>query len=107
MRKSKKPKPTFDVARADLGERPAGWVYRSAAPAPSPARAPSVAPSAPPAPGPGPDPAPPEPSDRARSAQTSLDWVEAGVGVMVLPLTVAIVAMIAPLLWMLAPRSRQ
>jgi hypothetical protein len=29
------------------------------------------------------------------------------VGVMVLPLTVAIVAMIAPLLWMLAPRSRQ
>jgi len=26
---------------------------------------------------------------------------------MVLPLTVAIVAMIAPLLWMLAPRSRQ
>jgi hypothetical protein len=29
------------------------------------------------------------------------------VGVMVLPLTVAIVAMIAPLLWMLAPRPRQ
>jgi hypothetical protein len=34
-------------------------------------------------------------------------WIENGVNVMVLPLTIAIVAMIAPVIWMLAPRAHR
>jgi hypothetical protein len=34
-------------------------------------------------------------------------WIESGVHVMVMPLTMAIVAAIAPVIWMLAPRAHR
>jgi len=75
-------------------------VYRSPAPPAADTRAapppPRVAVGGPPS-APAITPAPP----------TSSGWIEAGVGVMVLPLTVAIVAMIAPLIWMLGPKSHR
>lgn len=100
MRKSKEPKTAFDVAHVDIGESPAGWVYRSNASAPAVAAsdAPSrIAVS---------DPAPQPPPER-QSADEPRQWMATGARVMVFPLACAMVAMAAPILWLLAPRTRQ
>ena len=39
--------------------------------------------------------------------RSSLGWIESSVGVMVMPLTFAIVAMIAPVLWIFGSRARR
>jgi hypothetical protein len=50
----------------------------------------------------------PEPSSaHPVGSEPSSAWIEAGVGVLVLPLTCAIVVILAPLLWMLAPKARK
>ncbi len=95
MGRSKKLKPSFDVARADLGGGHVGWVYRSDAPPPGPTESPSPVSRHPP-------PKPDSPGE-----QTSHGWVETGIGVMFLPVTLTIVAMMAPVLWLFAPRSHR
>jgi hypothetical protein len=98
MPKSKKPKPSFNVARAEIDAQPAGWVYRSGATADASS-------------------APPIDAEfvstrhasaaHAASGEASGGWIEVSVSVMVLPLTAAIVVMLAPVIWMLAPKARQ
>jgi hypothetical protein len=92
MPRSKKPRPTFDVARTELSENRVGWVYRSEAldaglTKSSPSPEPSVTT----------EPAPPE----------SRTWIETGVSVMVLPLSLTLVAMVAPMYWLLSSRDSQ
>ena len=108
-RRTKKTIPSFDVGPDALSQSGTGWVYRSeteqpatAAPAPSVAapvtsRA-EVRSQSPPSP-----PSPSASSPPPRSA--AIGWIESGVGLMVLPLTLAIVAMVAPVLWILGPRA--
>lgn len=83
MPRLKRPKPTFDIARDELDQSRAGWVYRS-------------------------DTTPAEPAPVAPHASSSKapSWIEAGVGVMVFPLTLAVVMMAAPVIWMLRARER-
>jgi hypothetical protein len=45
--------------------------------------------------------------ERVFSAELPSDWIETGIGLMVLPLTCAIVAMMAPMIWMFAPKVRR
>ena len=45
--------------------------------------------------------------ERVFSAELPSDWIETGISVMVLPLTCAIVAMMAPVIWMFAPKVRR
>jgi hypothetical protein len=97
MPKSKKPRPSFEVARAELGESRVGWVYRSDSPAPIVPEPPVIPPPPPPAPAPFSTRSSPRPD-------VSRGWVETGLGVMGLPVTLTIVAMMAPVLWLLAPR---
>jgi hypothetical protein len=87
MPRSKTSKPSFDMARTDLGESHVGWVYRSDAPVTDR----------------------PKPFATAESPaqETSHGWLETGIGVMGLPFTLTIVAMMAPMLWLFAPRARQ
>jgi hypothetical protein len=102
MPRSKKARPSFEVARADLGETRVGWVYRSDPPAPIDNAPPALVDVAPP-------PAPARlstspPSPRVASPEVSRSWVETGLGVMGLPVALTIAAMMAPMLWLLAPR---
>jgi hypothetical protein len=100
-RSSKKARPSFDVARAELGEHADAWVYRSDAPPSPAARAePRDEPSATPRAGSAARP----PSEPARSGP---GWIETGIGVMVMPLTLTMLAMIAPLLWIGGSRPRR
>jgi hypothetical protein len=96
MRPAKRPKPSFDVSRAALDDTSAGWVYRSHEP-PLAAAPPVTAKAAG-----ATEPEAPKPSDAPVSG-----WVAAGVGVLVLPVTLAVVAMMAPVIWLLAPRARR
>jgi hypothetical protein len=100
MPKSKKPKPSFSVARADIGAEPAGWVYRSNA------KASADASSAPPIDAEFVS-TPHASAAHAASDEASAGWIEVSVSVMVLPLTAAIVVMLAPVIWMFAPKARQ
>jgi predicted metal-binding membrane protein len=45
--------------------------------------------------------------ERTVSAELPSGWIEVGVGVLVLPLTVVIVAMMAPMIWWFAPNTRR
>jgi hypothetical protein len=92
MPRSKKSRPSFEVARADLGESRVGWVYRSDPPAPVIAEPRRPAPARVSAPASLPRP------------EVSRGWVETGLGVMGLPVALTIAAMMAPVLWFLAPR---
>ena len=106
-RRTKKTIPSFDVGPDALSQSGTGWVYRSdteqpataapsaAAPVTSRAEVRSQSPLSPPPPSAS--------SPPPRSA--AIGWIESGVGLMVLPLTLAIVAMIAPVLWILGPRA--
>jgi len=153
-KRSKRAKPSFDIARTDLQGQRAGWVYRSDAPAQADAPVPAlvvepdppvveksvappasavfalpVAPTAPAALSPAPripEPAatpvvstspPPrahredeaeavDPSSSSSKTRTS-GWVRLSVGVMVLPLTLPILAMIAPVVWLAGSRPRR
>lgn len=115
-RKSKKPRPTFDVARAEVGTGRAGWVYRSDAELPVELESSAAPPASTlerseaaraelthsfPA---APTPAPPPQAQPAASAAAG--WIETGVGVMMLPFTLAIVAMVAPMLWVFGSRRK-
>ena len=94
MRRSKRSKPSFDVARTELSEDRVGWVHRSEA------LEPGMTPSS--------VSASPEPSVVADPApQESRSWVETGIGVMVLPFSLTLIAMVAPVYWLLASRGRQ
>jgi hypothetical protein len=94
MRRSKKSKPSFDLARTQLSEDRVGWVYRSDALEAGVTKS-SVSAS-------------PEASIVAEPApQESRSWVEMGIGVMVLPLSLTLIAMVAPVYWLLASRERQ
>jgi hypothetical protein len=94
MRRSKKPKLTFDVARTELSDDRVGWVYRSETLEAGLTRS-SVSTS------PGSwvatEPAPP----------ASRSWIETGVGVMVLPFSLTLVAMVAPMYWLFSSRESQ
>ena len=94
MPRAKKPKPSFEVARADLPETGVGWVYRSAAPEPPVVE---VLPKGTPI---------PDFTTPRREPPASNEWIEMGIGVMVLPLTLTI-AMMTPVLWLFAPRVRR
>jgi hypothetical protein len=116
MRKSKKATPSFEVARADLGESRVGWVYRSETPAPAVIESVAVAsvrtesPSheSPSRESPSRESARREsPRRESPQAETPHSWVETGIGVMVLPLTLTVVAMMAPVLWLFAPRAHR
>jgi hypothetical protein len=100
MRAAKKSKLSFDVARADLGESRVGWVYRSDAPEPGPTVSPPAAPNPV-------STAARQDSTTAARPETSRSWIETGLGVMGLPVTLTIAAMIAPVLWVLATRARR
>ena len=97
MQKSKARKTGFEVAHVDIGEGDAGWVYKSgpAAPvvsAPEPASCAAAAPrrsSAPP------------------SIDESRDWMETGARVLVFPVACALVAIAAPVIWVMSSRARQ
>ena len=94
MPRSKKPRPTFDVARTELGEDRVGWVYRSEALEAGMTKS-SISAS-------------PDPVIAAEPAQQeSRSWIETGIGVMVLPFSLTLVAMIAPMYWLFAPRDSQ
>jgi hypothetical protein len=110
---SKKPAPSFDVARDPLPRAQAGWVYRSDArpngePAPASAASRVMPPAAPPpasAAAPVHDPAPrfqpdaPLPPDRG--------WLATGLYFIALPMTLGMTLMFAPLSWMLGVRSKR
>jgi hypothetical protein len=98
MPKSKKPKPSFDVARVDIGAQPAGWVYRSSATADASSAPPIDAEFVS---------TPHGSAAHATSYEASGGWIEVSVSVMVLPLTAAIVVMLAPVIWMFAPKARE
>jgi len=76
-------------------------VYRSdAPPAPAPPSTARAGPSAAPRAGS----AAKEPAGKTRSA---LGWIETGVGIMAIPLTLTMLAMIAPALWIAGSRPRR
>jgi hypothetical protein len=49
----------------------------------------------------------PSTSSPARPERTGPGWIEIGVGVMVMPLTLTIMAMLAPVLWFAGARPRR
>jgi hypothetical protein len=100
MGKSKAHKPAFDIAHVDISDSHAGWVYKSSAPAP-------VVPTSDSLPRIVVPDAVPRPSHRRRPADETHGWVETGARVLVFPLACAMVAMAAPLIWVLAQRGRQ
>jgi len=110
---SKKPKPTFDVARDPIPESKSGWVYRTE-PAEPPRPEPAIpAPPPPPAaqpvrPQPAPSfqrtrPSPPPPAPAAPSRS----WLATGFYLMTLPMTIGMTIMFAPVTWMLGGRSKR
>jgi hypothetical protein len=80
------------VARTELSENRVGWVYRSEALDTGLTQS-----SASPEPFVITEPAPPE----------SRSWIETGVSVMVLPLSLTLVAMVAPMYWLLSSRESE
>lgn len=100
MRKSRARKTGFDVAHVDIGEGAAGWVYKSSPPAPvvnAPEASTYVTAVA----------RRPRSSSAPRSIDDSRQWVETGARVLVFPLACALVAIAAPLLWMVTSKARQ
>jgi hypothetical protein len=94
MRRSKKLKPTFDVARTELSVDRVGWVYRSETLDAGLTQSPVSA--------------APNPPVSAEPAQTeSRSWIETGVSVMVLPFSLTLVAVVAPMFWLLSSRDNQ
>ena len=93
MRRSRKSKPSFDLARTPLSEDRVGWVYRSEALEAGMTKS-SVSAS-------------PEPSVAEPVPQESRSWVETGIGVLVLPFSLTLIAMVAPMYWLLASRDSQ
>jgi hypothetical protein len=82
------------VARTELSEDRVGWVYRSET---FDAGLTKSAVSASPGSFVAAEPAPPE----------SRSWIETGVGVMVLPFSLTLVAMVAPMYWLFSSRESQ
>jgi hypothetical protein len=111
MRKSKKATPSFEVARADLGASRVGWVYRSETPAPEVIESVAIASVRTESPRREPSRHDPPRGESARreapQPETPHSWVETGIGVLVLPLTLTVVAMMAPVLWLFAPRAQR
>jgi len=79
------------VARTELSENRVGWVYRS-----------EVLDA-----GLTTSPVSPEPAVTPEPAPESRSWIETGVSVMVLPLSLTLVAMVAPMYWLLSSRENQ
>lgn len=97
MRKSKARKTGFDVAHVDIGDGDAAWVYKSRPSAPVVSAPESVTYVA----------AAQRPSSAPQSTGESRPWMETGARVLVFPLACALVAIAAPVLWMVATRDRQ
>jgi len=97
MQKSKARKKGFDVAHVYIGEGDAGWVYKSGPSAPVVSAAEPATHAA----------AAPRRSSEPRSIDESQRWVETGTRVLVFPLACALVAIAAPVLWIVASRDRQ
>jgi hypothetical protein len=100
MGRSKAHKPAFDIARADISDSSAGWVYKSTVPAAiesSPPAPPSIAAIN----------AEPRPSSERRADDETHGWVETGARMLVFPLACAMIAMAAPLIWVFAQRGRE
>lgn len=77
-------------------DAPTGWVYRSA-PQPAAAAPAARASVAPPR---------PEPRPAVSSSTPSRSWVERGLQMMTVPVAITVGVMLAPMFWMLAPRTR-
>ena len=83
------------------------WVYRSA-PSSSAAAPESPRADAPRAEPPLVEPAPARPDREAPAKERSAPgWIATGIGVMVMPFTLTIMAMIAPALWIYGSRPRR
>ena len=102
-RPSKKPKPTFDVARDPIVDSKSGWVYRS-----QEIHEPVVheplephEPFEPREPFEPPQPFEPRESPEPRS------WLATGVYLMILPVQIGMSIMLAPVSWLLGTRSRR
>jgi len=108
-RPSKKPKPTFDVAREPIGETKSGWVYRSESLHTATRREAVIVPEVLDAPEPHESLRPREfrfqPSAPLPPAERS--WLAIGVYLMVLPVSIGMSIMFAPVTWMLGSRSRR
>jgi hypothetical protein len=108
-RPNKKPKPTFDVARDPIADSKSGWVYRS-----DPPPAPPVTPFGPVVRDVPPAYAVPARTDDVDRFQPDTpavpaprNWVATGVYLMVLPVSIGMSIMFAPVSWMLGIRSRR
>lgn len=104
-RTSKKPKPTFEVARDPVSDAKSGWVYRSdAAAAPEPRAIEFAEPPA----AERRELFEPRPDQAGRSSpQPGSSWVKTGMYLMVLPVTIGMSIMFAPVTWLLSGRSRR
>jgi hypothetical protein len=108
-RKPKRATPSFEVARAPLGGHDV-WVYRSDVPAATPATLrvqPAVPPDAQRSPAPRDEPSRTSPRRTSPPARSAPGWIGTGIGVMMMPLTLTMMAMIVPALWIVGARSRR
>jgi hypothetical protein len=108
-RPSKKPKPTFDVAREPLGDSKSGWVYRSESLHTATLREAVIVPEVL-------DPAESRDSLKPRESRfqpsaplppAEKSWLTTGIYLMVLPVSIGMSIMFAPVSWMLGSRSRR
>lgn len=101
MAKSKKPRPTFDVAKTEISGVRAGWVYRSdAAPVETPVVIEPVVVT--PIPAPAPVSLPPTAVEPYRQS-----WFVTGAGAMVLPFSIAVAMVAVPVIWVMDRANRQ
>jgi hypothetical protein len=125
--RSKKARPSFDIAREPVVAAESGWVYRS-----DPSAAPVLTDSGPGEPAPGEplprifrpnaaspavlDMVPPRGGVQRRAAPIVQDdaepaaassWFATGIYFMTLPITISVQIMFAPVSWMLSARSRR
>jgi hypothetical protein len=108
-RRSKKSKPTFDVAREPIGETKSGWVYRSESVHTPTLRETVIVPEVLEASASRdilqPRAARFQPAAPLPPAERS--WLTTGIYLMVLPVSIGMSIMFAPVTWMLGSRSRR
>ena len=92
--RSKKAKPSFDVARGPLGDTAAGWVYRS----------PSSPETSPESPASG-EIAPTIGDARATERHPMARRVESGADLVMYPFTLSLMMLFAKMRWFIGPRA--
>jgi hypothetical protein len=90
-RRSKRPRPSFDVARGARRDGPAGWVYRSGS-VPEIIDAPAAAVEV-------------APVTTARPARPITGRVESGVDLLLWPFTLSLMVLFVKLRWIIGPRT--